>query len=637
MTTNEALLLGQASMSVIDYAIQANGILGIKESGKSSAAKMIAEQLLHHDIPFVAFDPIGVWRWMKVPGIGPGNKVVVAGGEGADLPLTAEGAPEIVRAAMRENIPLVLDLYDVNMSKADWRRIVLACLKVLLYENKRYGLRHVFIEEAAEFVPQVVRPETGPVYGEVEKLVRMGGNVQLGVTIIGLRPEDINKSVLELCDGLFLGRQKGSRSLQALDKWLAVGSVTDPKKISADIPLLGPGEFYVWPAASANPIKTTLPRLSSFHPNRRDLNRGIVKAAAATDVGDFVTRMAGSLDKVLADAKENDPVELKKTIRALEKELAKKALVAQVVEKRVEVPVIPQTVHDFVTLAASQLTEISDKVGKTLLEMQETHDLISDLQGRQDATAELVRFARLNNPPMGIPTDSVQGTAVPSTKPLGVERFYDGRPFANQLEAALAKAEGIRPELLHASPTDPGVRQYSRTTGSPAREGQLPKVKRSILVTVQQNGKLPMKQLAMYAGYSHKGTGFQLPLRELVADGALIKDGKDYALTPLGGRLIAHLTEKLPTGSELFKFWLMKLDTKEANILSGLVLGHKEPAWVPLDLLGVAAGRAGDRDAYAVNAGPFQARVRKLRALSLIEMAKHGKQTVYRASPVLFD
>jgi hypothetical protein len=76
------------------------------------------------------------------------------------------------------------------------------------------------LEEAAEFVPQRIGPDQGSVYAEIEKLARMGGNASLGYTLVNQRAEEVNKAVLELCDCLFLHRQKGRNSLTALSKWL---------------------------------------------------------------------------------------------------------------------------------------------------------------------------------------------------------------------------------------------------------------------------------------------------------------------------------------------------------------------------------------------------------------------------------
>lgn len=72
------------------YASQGNAILGIRDSGKSYTAIGIAEKLYDAGVPFVAFDPIGRWRFMRVPGHGHGYPIVVAGGVAGDLPLTVE-------------------------------------------------------------------------------------------------------------------------------------------------------------------------------------------------------------------------------------------------------------------------------------------------------------------------------------------------------------------------------------------------------------------------------------------------------------------------------------------------------------------------------------------------------------------
>src|SRR3954462_9375018 len=97
------------SVDPVEYASQGNAILGIRDSGKSYTATAIAEKLLDAGIPFIAFDPIGVWRNLKIGIKGKGYPVVVAG-DNADLELTVESAPRIVRAAMKGNISLVLDL-----------------------------------------------------------------------------------------------------------------------------------------------------------------------------------------------------------------------------------------------------------------------------------------------------------------------------------------------------------------------------------------------------------------------------------------------------------------------------------------------------------------------------------------------
>jgi len=277
----------------IDYASQGNAILGIRGSGKSYTATFIAEQLMDSHIPFIAFDPIGIWRNLKIGKDGPGFPVVVAG-ENADLPLTPQNAPDIVRAAMKENVCLVIDLYSMKHSKADWRSIVAKSIELLLYENKPCGLRHIFIEEAAEFVPQRIQPGYGVVYAEIEKLARMGGNASLGYTLINQRPEEINKAVLELCNCLILHGQRGRHSLTALGKWLDVASTKNADKVISSLPSLEPGCCWVWSEGSHEPQYVQIPEKLTIHPDRKN-PLGAAKGIVSPYIDDFVSLMKRSM------------------------------------------------------------------------------------------------------------------------------------------------------------------------------------------------------------------------------------------------------------------------------------------------------------------------------------------------------
>jgi hypothetical protein len=286
--------LGPLSIDAVEFASQGNAILGIRDSGKTYTATALAERLFDAGIPFFAFDPIGVWRYLRVPGHGRGYPVVVAGGKAPDLPLTVEGTPELVRAAMKAGVSLVFDLFDLHMSKGDWRKIVTQAVRVMLHEN--HDLRHIFIEEAAEFIPQ--KPNDWIVYAEIEKLARMGRNSRLGYTLINQRSQEVSKAILELCENVFLHRQRGSHAIQALDKWLQVAEATERRKIIKSLPDLPRGQCWAWLGGDTPlpPTLVTVPEKNSLHPDARRL-RGAVAAMPAkpVDVAEFVARMQGRL------------------------------------------------------------------------------------------------------------------------------------------------------------------------------------------------------------------------------------------------------------------------------------------------------------------------------------------------------
>jgi hypothetical protein len=138
------------------------------------------------------------------------------------------------------------------------------------------------------------------VYGMMERLVRMGGNVQVGVTLINQRAEELNKAVLELCDCLVLHRQKGRRSLENLSHWLDLAGAKD---IVSKVPLLENGEAYVWPTAEANATLTRIPEKRTWHPDRRTHHTVLqVAEGKSVDVGSFVEQLKAELGKAGAAA-----------------------------------------------------------------------------------------------------------------------------------------------------------------------------------------------------------------------------------------------------------------------------------------------------------------------------------------------
>lgn len=291
-------------IDAVQYASRANAILGIRDSGKTWTGTLIAEQLFEAGIPFIAFDPIGRWRFLKVPSRTDKNArgfpVVVAGGAAPDLPLTPESAPKIVRAAMKNRISLVIDLYSVGLSKSDWRKIVRTSIEVMMYENAAYGMRHVFLEEAAEFIPQRVRD--GLTYAEVEQLARMGGNVGLGITIINQRAEEVNKAVLELCDNLLLHRQRGKNSIKSLAKWMELADVKPPKEVANSLASMPTGECWAWLRDQDRPIRIKVAAKQSYDPDRRALHEfsGTRQPPGTADVSGFVATLREQLKQPVA-------------------------------------------------------------------------------------------------------------------------------------------------------------------------------------------------------------------------------------------------------------------------------------------------------------------------------------------------
>jgi len=318
------------ALPLMEFATQATGVLGTKGAGKSYNAGVLCEHLMQCDIPLTVIDPSGVWRYLKVPGTGKGFPVVVVGGgDQQDLPLDANTIEDITRAAMKSGVSLVIDLFTSRPSKETIRQVVLKCVTTMFYENE--AQRMVVIEEAAEVVPQRVMAEHARVYAAIDQLVRVGGNRSLGVMLINQRAEDINKSVLELCDFMFLHRQRGRNSLKNLQDWFGKTNMEQAAidEVIATTMRLEAGECWYLSKDADQPIRLRMPKKQSFHPDRQkpELTTSAVKRVV--DVGDWVKKLREALpkpdeekkpDKVAAAAAKVEP-------KVVEKEVIKEILV----------------------------------------------------------------------------------------------------------------------------------------------------------------------------------------------------------------------------------------------------------------------------------------------------------------------
>lgn len=566
------LKLGSLSIPITQYASQGNAVLGIRDSGKSYSATYLAEQLYAAGVPFVAFDPSGVWKFMRVPGKGAGLPIVVAGGKVPDLPLTPQSAPEIVRAAMRANVSLVLDLYDIHMSKADWSRIVESCVRVLLYENGEHGLRHIFIEEAAEFAPQQIAGDKAKVYAEVEKLARIGGNALLGYTLINQRAEQVNKAVLELCDCLFLHRQKGKNSLNSLSKWLEYSQGGDTKEIIKGLPTLPSGECWVWPAGAEHATHVKMPQKETFHPDRRAL---IANPAAANvqriDATKFVSELKGSLEKYLEEAKANDPAELKKRIRELERQVAAKK------------PAEPMISDDDLVLAEKRGFER----GKSSIELAAFHNT--------KRAASLVRAALNNLGRLAEELDTETQAAEQHVKEL----------------APPAPARPMQPVVPRSSPVRTPVSTGVKRQTNGAGDSSLPKGEAATLAAcIQFPAGLRREQLTVLTGY--KRSSRDAYIQRLRERGYVDTSGDRVTATDTGIAAMPD-AEPLPTGQALQDYWLERLPEGERKILGVLIERYPEP--VPRGDLDEQTGyQRSSRDAY----------LQRLRAKQLVNEPTRG-------------
>lgn len=553
-----ALQLSDGLSLPIDYVTKVAAIIAQRRKGKTYTASVIAEELVRVGIPWVALDPTGAWWGLRAgaDGSSDGLPIVILGGKHGDLPLE-EGAGKFI-AELVVDYPghYVLDLSLLDTRAAE-RRFATDFGEALLRRKRQPGKDfplHLFVDEADMFAPQ--EKEGGGdarMLGAYQAIVRRGGLAGLGCTLITQRPALLNKSVLTQLDILILLRLVAGQDQDAVDKnYIARAAGKEQRLLLMEsLSSLRVGQAWVWePGGEPNPLFECVQirerrTFNSSATPKPGQQRLEPKGLAEVDLEAVTAAMAEAIERAKAD----DPAELRKRIRDLERDLAQRA--PERVE--VEVPVEVQIDRPFVPEA----------VGDALL-------LIRDALERAETAVARSTQAR--------PSRSDQGDPPPRGKQSAATR----RP----------------PAVPARTPPAPG----------PAVNGSaLPGPQRKLLAVLATYGPRTKRQLAMQAGYSSKGGGFNNPLSAL-RSAELIERGDPIKITQAGLDALGPF-EPLPTGQALIDHWMGQLKGPEQKILRPLIDIY--PGSMTKDELAAKAG-------YAPVGGGFNNPLSRLRSLELV-------------------
>jgi hypothetical protein len=290
----------------INGATKTFAILAKRGAGKSYTGAVMAEELHKNNVPFVVFDPIDVWWGLRLAkdGKSKGLPVVVFGLEHADIPLTRDMGKEIAQAIVQENVSCVISTF--GMPKVAQRHLIAEFAEELLNINNIP--RHIFIEEAHEFVPQRVFGALGKTFNAVSNLIVMGRNRGIGVTLINQRAATINKDVLTQLDTLLAFRNVSPQDRKALKEWVEYHAAEgDFDKFMQSLPSLPTGEGWIWsPEFLGIFERIKIRERETFHPDREKIgDKFTMPELDQVDIQNFIDRFS---TKEKAPAKSTEPV-----------------------------------------------------------------------------------------------------------------------------------------------------------------------------------------------------------------------------------------------------------------------------------------------------------------------------------------
>lgn len=496
------------------------GFLAMRGAGKSNAVVVMAEEMYRLGLPWVAIDPKGDWWGIRsnAKGTGPGLPIPIFGGLHGDVPLEAEAGAFIAELIVRENLTCILDVSEFE-SKAKRARFLTDFADHLYrLHGKEPQPRHIFAEEADQYIPQRVMADMAKCVGAWEQIIKLGRQRGLGCSVVTQRSASINKDALSQVLTLVAMRTTSPHDRKAILGWVDYHAVG--REIVDALPKLPSGSAWIIsPQWLGKVEEVTFNRRSTFDsgetPKMGKTRR--VATLADIDFGSLAKELADTIERATAD----DPKALRKRIAELERELAKKSVVSEVetvtVYETVEVPApyVPESI-----LSASQ--DLHDAFEKMMLELRSV-----DVE--------------------------------PKLRPAPHREVKSSRP----------------------APVTSPVRERPLPTPGPVSQsepaGTLKKAERSILSVLAQfpDGRTK-RQLAMLSGYAIGG-GFNNAVGSLRSSGYINKAGEPILILPHGLVAIEGNYEPLPEGRALLDFWLGKLARAERLILSELVESWPNP------------------------------------------------------------
>jgi hypothetical protein len=545
-------------------ATQAIAVLGIRGSGKTNTAGVIAEELLAIGQPVVVVDPTDAWWGLRSSSDGKsaGFPILICGGSHGDLPLAENDGKALAEFLVAEQVSAILSVR--HLRKEAQRRFFVALAEELYHLKGRPENRSALtlvIDEASTFVPQDVRGQTATSAGAVEDIVNRGRNVGFGVVMINQRAATLNKNVLTQCDTLVIHRMPSPQDRKAIRDWIDENASDEQAAaVMESMAKLGTGEAWFWSPALelCQRVRVRLKRTfdSSRTPKIGEAPRQ-PKRLAEVDLEQLKGKMASSVEQ----AKANDPKLLKARIAELEKALNTKGTKDA---KGADQATVDRAVAAAVKQTEAQTLGYSRELERKLKQLGLVLRKIADLAAAQD----------------------VEATTLPV------------RPAATNILPAATNKPVVSPDFRPPRTDRPAA----------ADNGGLSKAERAILAAfywLKDEEATPAK-VAFYSDYSAGSSTSNNALGRLrhglVSGWKITADGI-AAAEALG------VGEK-PAGGELLGWLKGRLGRAECALLDALVAAYPNR---------LSAAEIGERSGYSVGSSTFNNAIGKLRTIEAAE------------------
>ncbi|WP_254544153.1 ATP-binding protein [Halomarina pelagica] len=289
-------------------------VTGKSGSGKSNTASVVIEKLLDRQFSLLIVDIDGEYYGLKEKY----EILHVGADEECDIQVGAEHAEKIADLALRNNIPIILDVSSF-LDEREAAALLTEVAKQLFAKEKKLKKPFLLIvEEVHEWIPEGGGlDECGRMLIKIGKRGRKHG---LGITGISQRPADVKKDFITQCDWLVWHRLTWRNDTKVVKRVLG-------SEYSAAVEDLGDGEGFLVTDWSEQTRRVQFQRKRTFDagatPGLDDFERPDLKSVSADLVGELesITEEQDRREDRIEEL-EQELLEKEERIRMLEQDLA---------------------------------------------------------------------------------------------------------------------------------------------------------------------------------------------------------------------------------------------------------------------------------------------------------------------------
>lgn len=557
------LLLARELRLPLDAVTQKLAFLGRTGGGKTYAAMKLAELMLEERAQVIALDPVGVWHGLR---LGPHPfDVPVFGGLHGDVPLEPASGAMVADAIVNRRISAVLDVSQ--MVGTEPAKFATAFAERFFQRQKaRPSAVHIFIEECQEFIPQNTTKGLGQEHmlHQFQRLIKIGRNFGIGVSMISQRPQEVNKKVLNQTECLLAFQMTGPQERKAIESWVQDKEDAEAVDINELLPKLRVGNAHVWSPQwlkFRGVVKILPKRTADVSSTPRVGGHAQTVKLSKLDLDALREDMAALIER----ATEEDPEVLKRRIFLLEKQLGK----------------------------ASKVENVTDVVAKSV---DRPYPIFDDANFKELEGVILAQVGEI-----------AQAGNHAKAEIQGALKQYKDECRRTATELRKVRPEELKKEALRGRVRENIAKVRAKANGSPS---SLPKVERLILTALAQHDprKMDRSELALQIGYHGNSKGFSNGLSALRSRGAITSDGhRGMQILNVGLHELGEF-EKLPEGPELLDWYCTnKLTPAEGRILHAIAVSS-----------GLSRDELAEKVGYHPNSKSFANGLSRLRGFRLI-------------------